>query len=45
MLADESKGEFFDVSESEIESIFHTILLSLGILTSTPIKESGQDDD
>lgn len=45
MLADESKGEFFDVSESEIESIFNTILLSLGIFTNTKIKESGQDDD
>jgi hypothetical protein len=36
-LAGESNGEFFDVSDSDIENIFQKISLSLGIVTNTAI--------
>ena len=36
-LADDSNGQFFDVSNSDIENIFQKISLSLGIVTKTAI--------
>jgi hypothetical protein len=36
-LAEDSNGEFFDVSNSAIENIFQKISLSLGIMTKTAI--------
>jgi hypothetical protein len=36
-LASESNGEFYDVSDSDIENIFQKISISLGIVTKTAI--------
>jgi hypothetical protein len=36
-LANESNGEFYDVSDSDIENIFQKISISLGIVTKTAI--------
>ena len=36
-LADDSNGQFFDVSDSDIETIFQRFSLSLGIVTRTAI--------
>ncbi len=36
-LANESNGEFYDVSDKDIENIFQKISLSLGIVTRTAL--------
>jgi hypothetical protein len=36
-LADDTNGQFFDVSDADIENIFQKISLSLGIVTKTAI--------